>query len=144
MAPPGRYNPPAVPLYPALRPLLFRLDPETSHGLGIAALRLAQALPGAVASLARRNRPRTMDEAPLRQTLFGREFPNPVGLAAGFDKNAAAAGAIPALGLRFRGVGPRPPPGPGRQPEAAPLPPLGGPEPAERPRLQQRRHGGHA
>src|SRR3954467_6612368 len=93
MAPSGRYNPPAVPLYPALRPLLFRLDPETSHGLGIAALRLAQAVPGAVASLARRHR------VAIPQTLFGREFPNPVGLAAGFDKNAEAVGAIPALGF---------------------------------------------
>jgi dihydroorotate dehydrogenase len=102
MAPSGRYNPPAVPLYPALRPLLFRLDPETSHGLGIAALRLAQAVPGAVASLARRHR---VDAAPLRQTLFGREFPNPVGLAAGFDKNAEAVGAIPALGFGCAEVG---------------------------------------
>jgi dihydroorotate dehydrogenase len=102
MAPPGRYNPPAVPLYPALRPLLFRLDPETSHGLGIAALRLAQALPGAVAALARRH---LVDEAPLSQTLFGREFPNPVGLAAGFDKNAEAVRAIPALGFGFAEVG---------------------------------------
>src|SRR4051812_38370734 len=99
MAPSGRYNPPAVPLYPALRPLLFRLDPETSHGLGIAALRLAQAVPGAVASLARRHR------VDIPQTLFGREFANPVGLAAGFDKNAEAVGAIPALGFGFAEVG---------------------------------------
>ena len=91
-----------MPLYPALRPLLFRLDPETSHGLGIAALRLAQVLPGAIASLARRH---LVDEAPLRQTLFGREFPNPVGLAAGFDKNAEAVRAIPALGFGFAEVG---------------------------------------
>ena len=102
MAPSGRYNPPAVPLYPALRPLLFRLDPETSHGLGIAALRLAQAVPGVTATLARNH---LVDAAPLRQTLFGREFANPVGLAAGFDKNAEAVRAIPALGFGFAEVG---------------------------------------
>ncbi len=102
MAPRGRYNPPAVPLYPALRPLLFRLDPETSHGLGMAALRLAQAVPGITTVLARRH---LLDGAPLRQTLFGREFPNPVGLAAGFDKNAEAVRAIPALGFGFAEVG---------------------------------------
>ena len=44
-----------MPLYPALRRLLFRLDPEASHGLGIAALRAAGALPGAVGLLARRH-----------------------------------------------------------------------------------------
>jgi dihydroorotate dehydrogenase len=94
-----------VPLYPTLRPLLFRLDPETSHGLGMAGLRLAQAVPGMAAALARRSRPRRVDAAPLRQTLFGRDFPNPVGLAAGFDKNAEAVRAIPALGFGFAEVG---------------------------------------
>jgi len=101
MAPSGRYNPPAVPLYPALRTLLFRLDPETSHGLGIAALRLAQAVPGVTAALARHH---LVAAAPLRQTLFGREFANPVGLAAGFDKNAEAVRAIPALGFNNLGL----------------------------------------
>src|SRR4051794_20191638 len=108
---PEGYNPRAVPLYPALRCLLFRLDPETSHGIGMAALRLAQAVPGAAGALARRSRPRGprgphgIDAAPLRQTLFGRDFPNPVGLAAGFDKNAEAVRAMPALGLGFAEVG---------------------------------------
>ncbi|MFL6258887.1 MAG: quinone-dependent dihydroorotate dehydrogenase [Thermoanaerobaculia bacterium] len=94
-----------MPLYPALRPLLFRLDPETSHEIGISALRLAQAVPGLTATLSRRSRPRGVDAAPLRQTLFGREFLNPVGLAAGFDKNAEAVRAIPALGFGFAEVG---------------------------------------
>jgi dihydroorotate dehydrogenase len=68
----------------------------------MAALRLAQAMPGATATLARHH---LVDAAPLRQTLFGREFPNPVGLAAGFDKNAEAVRAIPALGFGFAEVG---------------------------------------
>ena len=106
---------PSRRLYPALRPLLFRLDPETSHGLGMAALRVAQAVPGAVELLARRN---LVDAAPLRQTLFGREFPNPVGLAAGFDKDATAVRALPALGFGFGEVG-----------TVTPLPQPGNPKP---------------
>jgi dihydroorotate dehydrogenase len=91
-----------VPVYPALLHLLFRLDPETSHGLGLGALRAARAVPGIGAALARHY---GMETAPLRQTLFGREFANPVGLAAGFDKNAEAVRAIPALGFGFTEVG---------------------------------------
>jgi len=101
-AAPAEATIPPVPLYPALRPLLFRLDPEASHNLGLSALRLAQSLPGLTAALARRH---LVDAAPLRQTLFGREFANPVGLAAGFDKNAEAVRAIPALGFGFAEVG---------------------------------------
>jgi dihydroorotate dehydrogenase len=104
-----------VPLYPALRRLLFRLDPEASHGIGMAALRAAQAVPGVAGALARRH---LVDAAPLRQTLFGREFPNPVGLAAGFDKNAEAVRAIPALGFGFAEVG-----------TVTPLPQPGNPKP---------------
>ncbi len=100
-----------VSLYSALRPLLFRCDPERSHRLGMAALRLLQALPGAAWLLARRN---LVSGPALRQTLFGREFPNPVGLAAGFDKDAMVARALPALGFGFVEVGtvtPGPQPG---------------------------------
>ncbi|MFY9826933.1 MAG: quinone-dependent dihydroorotate dehydrogenase, partial [Thermoanaerobaculia bacterium] len=57
---------------------------------------------GLAAALARHHR---VDAAPLRQTLFGREFPNPVGLAAGFDKDAAVVRAMPALGFGFAEVG---------------------------------------
>jgi dihydroorotate dehydrogenase len=66
------------------------------------ALRVARAVPGLVAALARRN---LVDASPLRQTLFGRVFPNPVGLAAGFDKDAAVVEALPALGFGFAEVG---------------------------------------
>lgn len=77
----------------------------------MAALHAAQALPGVTASLARRN---LVTAEALRQTLFGREFPNPVGLAAGFDKDAVAVRAIPALGFGFVEAGtvtPLPQPG---------------------------------
>lgn len=109
------YNALPMPLYPALRRLLFRLDPEASHGLGIAALRAAGAFPGAVGLLARRH---LVAAAPLRQTLFGREILNPVGLAAGFDKDAVAVTALPALGFGFAEVG-----------TVTPLPQEGNPRP---------------
>jgi dihydroorotate dehydrogenase len=104
-----------VQIYPLLRPLLFQLDPETAHGAGMAALRLAQGVPGVAATLARHN---LVDAAPLRQTLFGREFPNPVGLAAGFDKDAAVVRAMAALGFGFAEVG-----------TVTPLPQPGNPKP---------------
>jgi dihydroorotate dehydrogenase len=98
-----------VTVYPALRRLLFRLEAETAHGVGMGALRAVQAIPGLPGLLARR-----APAGPLRQTLFGRTFPNPVGLAAGFDKDAAAVRALGALGFGFVEVGtvtPRPQPG---------------------------------
>src|SRR5437016_4152126 len=60
--------------YSSLRPLLFRCDAERAHGLAIGALRLAQAVPGATGLLARRF---AVADPALRQTLFGREIPNP-------------------------------------------------------------------
>jgi dihydroorotate dehydrogenase len=103
--------PPPPPGYRLLRPLLFRLDPETSHGLAIGALQAAGRLPGMVSWMAQR---RSVDDPRLRQTIFGRVFANPVGLAAGFDKDALTVAALPALGLGFTEVGtvtPRPQPG---------------------------------
>jgi dihydroorotate dehydrogenase len=100
-----------VPFYPALRRSLFQLDPETGHRLGMAALRAVQAVPGLPNTLARRQ---LVVDPRLYQTLFGCEFPNPVGLAAGFDKDAVAVRAMPALGFGFLEVGtvtPLPQPG---------------------------------
>ncbi len=91
-----------VSLYSILRPLLFRLDPERAHGLAITALRLGQALPGATSLLARRY---LVADPALRQTVLGLEFPNPLGLAAGFDKDAVVADAMAALGFGFVEVG---------------------------------------
>jgi dihydroorotate dehydrogenase len=100
-----------MPGYPALRRLLFRLDAESAHGAGMGALRALQALPPLAAALRRRN---LVDDPALCQTLFGRTFPNPVGLAAGFDKDARVVRALPALGFGFAEVGtvtPLPQPG---------------------------------
>src|ERR1700720_454553 len=100
-----------VSLYSILRPLLFRLDPERAHGLAITALRFSQALPGATSLIARRC---LVADPALRQTLLGLEFPNPLGLAAGFDKDAVVVDAMAALGFGFVEVGtvtPGPQPG---------------------------------
>jgi dihydroorotate dehydrogenase len=70
--------------------------------MGMAALRLCQELPGAVALLASHYR---VTHRALQQTLFGCRFVNPVGLAAGFDKNAEVIRALPALGFGFAEVG---------------------------------------
>lgn len=88
--------------YKRFRKLLFRLDPELSHGLALSALRAAAGVPGVADLLARRNR---VADPRLSQTLFGCTFENPVGLAAGFDKDALAVRGWPALGFGFVEVG---------------------------------------
>jgi dihydroorotate dehydrogenase len=84
------------------RPLLRRLDPETAHGLALNALKVAP-LPRPVA-----------DDENLRVEAFGLTFPNPVGLAAGFDKHAEVVDPLLRLGFGFveaGGVTPKPQPG---------------------------------
>jgi dihydroorotate dehydrogenase len=76
-----------------LRPVLFSLDPETVHHVAIGLLRVASVAPWALAWLAPKGR--------CERDVFGVHFPNPVGLAAGFDKNAVALPAWAALGFGF-------------------------------------------
>ncbi|MGH3682800.1 MAG: quinone-dependent dihydroorotate dehydrogenase, partial [Natronosporangium sp.] len=86
----------------ALRPYLFRLgdgDAETAHEWTLRRLSRLARRPGALATLRRRY----AVEAP--RTVFGVRFPNPVGLAAGMDKDATALAAWPALGFGFVEVG---------------------------------------
>jgi len=89
-----------VSLYTLARPLLFSLDPETSHHL---TLRLSGLVGFAFPKV---------PSCPVH--ALGLEFPNPVGLAAGLDKNAEHIDALAALGFGFIEVGtvtPRPQPG---------------------------------
>ncbi len=83
--------------------LMRRMDPEAAHGLALTALNMGLApLPGVV----------TSDR--LRTQVAGLDLPNPVGLAAGFDKNATALGPLSRAGFGFVEVGaatPRPQPG---------------------------------
>ena len=86
-------------LYPLIRPLAFALDAETAHRMTIAALKL---LPS-----------RRSPDFPksLETKVAGLIFPSPVGLAAGFDKDAEVPGQMLALGFGFVEVGtltPRP------------------------------------
>lgn len=90
-------------MYGLARPLLFALDAERAHALGLRAIELAYRA-GLNPLLA--VRPQAL---PTR--VFGIDFPNPVGLAAGLDKNAAHIDALAALGFGFIEVGtitPRP------------------------------------
>jgi dihydroorotate dehydrogenase len=93
-------------LHALLRPLLFSLDPETAHQWAITALRKVP-LP-----------PAPPDDPRLAVSAFGLDFPNPLGLAAGFDKNGAVVDPILRLGFGFTEVG-----------TITPLPQQGNPRP---------------
>jgi dihydroorotate dehydrogenase len=82
-----------------LRPLLFLLDPERAHDLAISFLRRVSQTDLLLRGLQRFQPP----HKPV--TLFGVTFPNPIGLAAGFDKNGAALPAWEALGFGFIEIG---------------------------------------
>jgi dihydroorotate dehydrogenase len=96
-------------LYRLVRPGLFALPPETAHHLAVKALRYG------AAPLRPFLRPcLRVDDPSLRTAWGGLSFPNPVGLAAGFDKDAEALHGLDALGFGFLEAGtltPRPQPG---------------------------------
>ncbi|WP_338241997.1 quinone-dependent dihydroorotate dehydrogenase [Aurantiacibacter hainanensis] len=93
-------------LYSLLRPAIFRLDAERAHGLAIKALKaMPKGKPAATGG-------------PLETTVAGIRFPNPVGMAAGFDKDAEVADALLGLGFGFVEVG-----------SITPLPQPGNPKP---------------
>ena len=93
-------------MYPLLRNLMFKLDAETSHHIGMNSLKWLE-MTGLLGLLM----PKT-PTVPVQ--VMGLRFPNPVGLAAGLDKNADYLEALSALGFGFIEVGtvtPRPQPG---------------------------------
>ena len=92
--------------YPLLRPALFGLDAETAHGLALTALKFSP--------FARPAKP----GGPLASRVAGIEFPTPVGMAAGFDKDGRAPDALLGLGFGFVEVG-----------SITPLPQSGNPKP---------------
>lgn len=87
--------------------LLFNFDPETAHGLSIAALRCGLPVAG-----------RPVRDIRLKVTVCGLDFPNPLGMAAGYDKNAEVPDALLGLGFGFAEVG-----------TITPLPQAGNPKP---------------
>ena len=88
-----------------LRPLLFTLDAETAHHLAMRALRLSNDLRFPLAWLRTLAGTVPTEDRRLARTVFGVRFPNPVGLAAGFDKEGVALSAWEALGFGFIEVG---------------------------------------
>jgi dihydroorotate dehydrogenase len=82
--------------------ILSRLPAEGTHRVSFALLRAIAAVPGVRAMLARALGPRDPE---LRVHAFGRELPGPLGLAAGFDKDAKGVPALLALGFGFVEVG---------------------------------------
>ncbi|MCA0278393.1 MAG: quinone-dependent dihydroorotate dehydrogenase [Proteobacteria bacterium] len=89
------------------RHLLFAFDPEAAHGLSIKALRCGLPVGG-----------RAPRDARLRVRVAGLEFPNPLGMAAGYDKNAEVPDGLLGLGFGFAEVG-----------TVTPLPQAGNPKP---------------
>ncbi len=92
-------------MYSLLRKALFLTDPETAHGLALESLRLGHSL-GATDLLCK------TQSQPV--TVMGLQFPNPVGMAAGMDKNGDYIDALGSVGFGFIEVGtvtPRPQPG---------------------------------
>lgn len=93
-------------IYPLLRPLLFNLNPETAHNLTLKLLKLADQT-----GLSALNAAQSTDK-PIK--VMGLDFKNPLGLAAGLDKNGDYIDALAALGFGFIEIGtvtPRPQPG---------------------------------
>jgi dihydroorotate dehydrogenase len=100
-------------MYPFLRNYLFKLDAEQAHGLTLSALRLAGGFAPARWIM------EAMYAAPSKPVhAFGLEFRNPVGLGAGYDKDAVAVRGLAALGFGFIEVG-----------TVTPLPQPGNPKP---------------
>ena len=83
-------------MFSILRPFLFNIDPETSHDLAIKSLKF-NPLSSKMFEVE--------DEQMLKVRLLGKNFSNPIGLAAGFDKSAEAYNSLLRLGFGFVEVG---------------------------------------
>ncbi|WP_257667111.1 quinone-dependent dihydroorotate dehydrogenase [Parapedobacter tibetensis] len=98
-------------MYKLVKPLLFSLDPESAHYTVAGGLRSFCKLWGSKRLL---KSIYGFDDPKLEREVFGLKFKNPIGLAAGFDKNAEYVGEMAALGFGFIEIGtvtPRPQPG---------------------------------
>lgn len=88
--------------YESLKPWLFKLQPESAHTLAAALLRSADFCPPLFNKWIAKN---FVTHPSLSQELFGRTFLNPVGLAAGFDKNATMFNGVLAMGFGYTEIG---------------------------------------
>ena len=83
-------------MFSKLRSLIFNFDPETAHNLAIKSLKL-----NLTPNLMDQNK----DDPMFKTKLFGQEIENPIGIAAGFDKNAEVYNSLFKLGFGFVEVG---------------------------------------
>jgi dihydroorotate dehydrogenase len=107
-------------MYPIIKPLLFKLDPETTHHLALKCLQLLHRYHCGFLLKGKHNHASTQSESDSSRTisLMGLTLPNPVGLAAGLDKNGEYIDALAMLGFGFIEVG-----------TVTPLPQAGNPKP---------------
>ncbi len=89
-------------MYQTIKPLLFKLEPETAHHLAESVLRTANVCPKVLEFFLKDY---FVSDDVLTQEYFGRTFSNPVGLAAGFDKNATMIPGVKAIGYGFTEIG---------------------------------------
>lgn len=85
-----------------IRPILFLFDPEKVHHFTFRMIRLTSAIPGVRFF---RKKTYVIEHSDLKRNVFGLEFPNPVGLAAGFDKNAILLNQLEDFGFGFVEIG---------------------------------------
>jgi dihydroorotate dehydrogenase len=85
-----------------IRPLLFQFAPETIHNITFSLLKILLNIPGISALIKSRF---CISNATLKRTVFGLEFKNPVGLAAGFDKDAVLYNELACFGFGFIEIG---------------------------------------
>ena len=81
-------------MFSKIRPFIFKLDPELAHDLAIKALKTNLIV-----------HDKNKNELALKTELFGKDIPNPIGIAAGFDKNAEVYNPLFKLGFGFVEVG---------------------------------------
>ncbi len=97
--------------YESIKPLLFKFEPETAHHIAEFVLRIPNICQIPFNPFLESH---FVNDASLRQEIFGRTFLNPVGLGAGFDKNATMIRGMQILGFGFTEIGtvtPKPQPG---------------------------------
>ena len=89
-------------MYKFIRPLLYQINPEHAHNIAHFAGKLSASIPG-VNSLISKNL--SVQSTVLQNSIWGIKFNNPIGIAAGFDKNAQIISSLAALGFGFIEVG---------------------------------------
>lgn len=88
--------------YDTIKKVLFKFEPETAHNIAECGLKIVGKCKLIKNQMEKKN---YISDSKLSQELFGVTFKNPVGLAAGFDKNATMVKAMPSLGFGFTEIG---------------------------------------